>query len=435
MGKGDGMSKDLTSLPLFSQVKPQEKAPEKAPAVPANVEISVKHWTVTELTNLIRGVVEPAFTHVWVQGEVSNFRPAASGHVYFSLKDSGACISAAIFGWGAKSKKSGGFDLKDGMQILCRGKISLYPARGTYQIIVDHVEPMGAGALQVAFEQLKAKLQADGLFDPKRKRRLPAFPTRIAVVTSPSGAAIRDMLNILARRAPHVRVTIIPAVVQGDEAPKQIIRGLQWANEHQLGDVVVLARGGGSIEDLWCFNDESLARAIAQSKLPVVSAVGHEIDFTISDFVSDLRAPTPSAAAEIVTGNWVDAGRQMVQLRDRLLSVILRDLHQKKQLLSHIAARVVNPKDRLREQAQRLDELFLRLERAIRVRLEKRRAVVEQLMGKLDALSPLRVLERGYSIVRDAQNQERVVKSVQHIVPGQELQITFADGKANVQAL
>lgn len=409
---------DLKDLPLFSASEPALAKP--------------KHMTVTELTTQIRGVLEP-MSDIWVQGEVSNFRPAASGHIYFSLKDQNACISAAVFGWGARKRK---FELKDGMQVLCHGRVTVYAPRGSYQITVDHVEPLGAGALQIAFEQLKAKLQAEGLFDPTKKRPLPPFPRRIAVVTSPSGAAIQDMLNILSRRAPHVRVTIIPAIVQGDSAPAQIIKGIEIANQHQLGDVLVLARGGGSIEDLWCFNDEALARKIAASKLPVVSAVGHEIDFTISDFVSDLRAPTPSAAAEILTGHWVDAVGKVKDSRSRLLQAIQRDLTTKRTLLSHVAARVVSPKDRLREQAQRCDELSMRLERAFKVRLERRRSFLEQQMGKLDALSPLRVLERGYAIVRESQKGEpgTVIRSAGQIQDGQELQITFSDGNRKVRA-
>jgi exodeoxyribonuclease VII large subunit len=384
------------------------------------------------LTTQIRGVLEPSFIQVWVQGEISNFRPAASGHVYFSLKDQNACISAAIFGWGARKRS---FDLKDGLQVLCRGKITVYPPRGTYQLTVDHVEPLGAGALQIAFEKLKAKLAAEGIFDPSVKRPLPRFPTRIAVVTSPSGAAIQDMLNILKRRAPQMRVVVIPAIVQGEDAPSQIIRGLELANQHRLGDLVVLARGGGSIEDLWCFNDENLARAIRRSALPVISAVGHEIDFTISDFASDLRAPTPSAAAEIVSGNWVDAGLRLRDLATRLRSVISRDLLTRKTLFSHLSARVVSPKDRLREQAQKTDELAHRLERAIQVRIERKRSGLAQWIGKLDALSPLRVLERGYALVRDPAENRVVVKSALQVRSNQELEITFYDGQRTVRAI
>ena len=406
---------DLSDLPLFS-------ASDSGP----------KHWTVTDLTAKIRGVLEPAFTQVWVQGEISNYRPAASGHIYFSLKDSGASISAAIFGWGSQKKKAA-FDIKDGLQVLCRGKLSIYPPRGSYQILVDHVEPMGAGALQLAFEQLKTKLASEGLFDSKRKRTLPLFPKKIVVVTSPSGAAIRDMLNVMARRAPQVEILIIPAVVQGDSAPREIMRGIEVANRHCLGEIIVLARGGGSIEDLWCFNDENLARAIAASELPVVSAVGHEIDFTISDFVADLRAPTPSAAAELITGHWMDTIRRIREANERLVFGFRRDLSNRKSVLAHLGARVVNPRDRLREQAQRCDDLSMRLERAVKMRVERRRAGLDQWMGKLDALSPLKVLERGYSIVREPGGP--VIKSGAQVQAGQKLQITFHDGQRDVQAL
>lgn len=409
---------ELGELPLFAQHIEAKQAP--------------KHWSVTELTRRIRGVLEPAFTEVWVQGEVSNYRPAASGHVYLSLKDAGASISAAIFGWGARSKR---FELKDGLQVLCRGKLSVYPPRGTYQLVIDQVEPLGAGALQLAFDQLKSKLLAEGLFDSKKKRTLPFYPRRIAVVTSPSGAAIQDMLQILRRRAPHIEVVVVPAVVQGDGAPAQIKRGLELAQRHQLGEVIVLARGGGSIEDLWCFNDEDLARAVAVSKIPVISAVGHEIDFTISDFVADLRAPTPSAAAEILSGHWVDAISRLREIQTRLPGAMRRELATRRTLLNHVSARLISPRDRLREQAQRCDELYLRLERTLRLKLERHRGRVEQLMGKLDALSPLRVLERGYSIVRDPAHDALVIRSVSQISVGQELEITFSDGKRAVQAL
>jgi exodeoxyribonuclease VII large subunit len=406
----------MGELPLFSQGRMEQP----------------RHWTVTEFTNKMRGVLEPAFSQVWVQGEISNYRPAASGHLYFSLKDQGACLSAAVFGWGASRKKS--FDLKDGLQVLCRGKISIYPPRGSYQLVVDQIEPLGAGALQIAFEKLKAKLAAEGLFSPTLKRPLPPFPSRIVVVTSPSGAAIQDMLNILKRRAPQIQVLVIPALMQGEEAPRQVIRGLELANRYCLGDVVVLARGGGSIEDLWGFNNEDLARAIRNSQLPVISAIGHEIDFTISDFVSDLRAPTPSAAAEILSGHWVEAISRFRDASLRLKGIMQRDLATRKTLLAHVAARVVSPKDRLREQAQKVDELQLRLERSLNAHLERKKNQIEQLAGKLDALSPLRVLKRGYTLVRDPSNGS-VLKSAEEIHPGQELKITFYDGQRTARAI
>jgi exodeoxyribonuclease VII large subunit len=418
------LMKNPSDLPLFSQTK--EVAAASATAATS------RRWTVTELTTQIRGTLEPAFSQIWVQGEVSNYRPAASGHIYFSLKDQGACISVALFGWGVKKRN---FDLRDGLQVLCRGKISVYPPRGNYQLIVDQMEPLGTGALQIAFEKLKAKLAAEGLFESERKRALPRFPTRIAVITSPTGAVIQDMLNILKRRAPHLRITVIPALVQGDEAHTQIIRGLKAANRHRLGDVIVLARGGGSIEDLWCFNHEELARAIAQSELPVISAVGHEVDFTISDFVADLRAPTPSAAAEIVSGNWAEVSQKVIEHSKRLRMTMMRDLLTRKNLLTHLSARVISPKDRLREQAQRVDDMAHRLDRAMQQRLERRKNILHQWMGKLDALSPLRVLERGYTLVKDPAVDGSVVKSAHAIKSGQELEITFYDGQRAVRAI
>jgi exodeoxyribonuclease VII large subunit len=425
-------------LPLFAGLLSKAKASseeeseakrERSPAPPGPAVKEPKHYTVTELTSRIKGILEPAFAEVWVQGEISNFRPAASGHLYFSLKDSGSAISAALFGWGSKRKAA--FDLKDGLQVLCRGKVSIYAPRGNYQFIIEQIEPLGAGALQVAFEQLKAKLAAEGLFDAKRKRPLPAFPKRIAVVTSPSGAAIRDMLNILRRRAPHIEVVVIPALVQGESASAQIQRGLEAANRYRLGEIVVLARGGGSIEDMWCFNDESLARAIAASELPVVSAVGHEIDFTISDFVSDLRAPTPSAAAEIVSGHWVDVARQIQLSSDRMRMMLLREIAGRKNLLQHLAARVVSPLDRLREQMQRVDDWNLRMERAIHQTIERRKLAFGQVTGKLEALSPLKVLDRGYSIAKDGSG--KVLRSKRDAKPGEAFTVVFTDGEAHAK--
>ena len=321
------------------------------------------------------------------------------------------------------------------MEVLCHGKISVYPPRGTYQLVADQLEPVGAGALQLAFEQFKKKLAAEGLFDPARKRSMPRFPRRIAIVTSPSGAAIRDMLIVMKRRGPGVHAVVIPAVVQGDSAAAQIIRGLEAANRFCLGDVVVLARGGGSMEDLWCFNDEALARAIAASALPVISAVGHEIDFTISDFVADLRAPTPSAAAEILTADWADAARRLQEARERIRTSIFRELQQRRSLFAHIAARLVSPRDRLRERVQRLDELSQRLGRAMQVRLERGKHALERISGRMDALSPLKVLERGFSLVTLRDPAKAVVRSVAQVKTHDEVLIRFHDGVAAARIL
>lgn len=418
----------LDGLPLFESSRNQEKpAPARAEApTPA------RPLSVSELTARIKGVLEPSFSSVWVRGEISNLRPAASGHVYFSLKDSDASISAAVFGWG---RKRASFELREGLEVICNGRVSVYGPRGSYQMVVEKIEPLGAGALQVAFEQLKAKLSQEGLFSAARKRALPMYPRSVAVVTSPTGAAIRDVLSVLHRRAPHLRVTVLPALVQGDEAPPQLVRAIGLANDLKLGDVILLTRGGGSLEDLWAFNDERLARAVASSQLPVVSAVGHEIDFTISDFVADLRAPTPSAGAEILSAHWVQSAQFVQEARQRLVRPIRRALSVQRDRLGHLRARLVNPRDRLREQAQRCDELLLRLQVALGRRIERGNAALQGLSGKLDALSPLKVLERGYSLVRDAAEPSRVMKSSRDVRSGQRLRITFHDGDRQVEAI
>ncbi len=408
---------DSPELPLFQQ---QAKGP--------------RHLTVTELTARVRGLLEPSLTDVWVQGEVSNLRPAASGHLYFSLKDKGASLSVAFFGWGSRKR----FELRDGLEVLCHGKVSVYPPRGSYQLVADRIEPLGAGALQAALEQLKAKLAGEGLFDSARKRAIPKYPSRICVITSPSGAALRDVLNVLGRRAPHVRVVVVPSLVQGEGAADQLVRGLELANLWELGEVVLLTRGGGSLEDLWCFNNEALVRAIVASKLPVVSAVGHEIDTTLSDFAADVRAATPSAGAEILTNHWFESGRRVVELAQRLEQLARRGVKDRSAILQHVVARLIDPRDRLRDQIQRCDELSLRLERAIGVRLDSRRSMLAQWVAKLDALSPLKVLERGYAIVRASAEGEasgKVIRSASQVDSGLRMAVTFYDGERQVQAV
>lgn len=421
-------------LPLFEQLTKQ--APKK--------------FSVTELTQKIKGLIEPQLTDVWVQGEVSNYRPSTSGHAYFSLKDKESAIGVAIFSANRRLK----FELKDGMEIVCRGRVSIYLQRGNYQLVAEHVEPLGQGALQLAFEQLKARLQSEGLFDQAKKRKLPAFPKRIAIVTSPHTAALKDVLNVLRRRTPHLHLTIVPAIVQGEQAPSEIIRALETANRLKLAEVILLVRGGGSIEDLWCFNHEALARAIRNSEIPVVTGVGHEIDFTIADFVSDLRAPTPSAAAEIVTGHWVDSHRILSQMTERAKIALMREVQGKFRVFQPLserlglgmnrylvqqrkhfelwATKLVSPKDRLREQIQRLDDVALRLENTMTQRLERLKSRVSEFSGKLDALSPLKVLGRGYSLVSSG---EVLIKSAKQIKVGQKLEVRFHDGIKDVQAL
>ncbi|MCM0606909.1 MAG: exodeoxyribonuclease VII large subunit [Xanthomonadaceae bacterium] len=405
----------MNDLPLFAEAKAQSGV------------------TVSELTTKIKSTLEPEFNNVWVRGEISNFKPAPSGHLYFSLKDDSSMISAAFFGWGKRSLSSQ-VKLKDGLEVLCRGKISVYPPRGSYQIVVDHLEPLGAGALQMAFEQLKEKLKREGLFDIEKKRQLPSYVSRVAVVTSPTGAVVRDIINVMSRRAPHVRITVVPTVVQGADAHFKIIQAIKTANEQNFGDVIILARGGGSIEDLWCFNNEELARTIRNSKLPVISAVGHETDFTIADFVADLRAPTPSAAAEIVTAKWADMANIVMELKTRLWNGFKRGLAQKLQNFQSIARQLRDPRDRLRDQAQKCDDWSSRLNQAMKVSIERKKMIMAQIFGKLDALSPLKVLERGYTIIKDDKDSTRVIKRAVEISAGQKLKVVFHDGSKTLVA-
>lgn len=402
-------------LPLFHQ---NESQPVNKAAM-----------SVSELTAKIKSNLENDFIEVWVKGEISNFKAASSGHLYFSLKDEGATLTAAAFGWGRKKKT---FEIKDGLEVVCRGNISVYAARGNYQLLVDSIEPLGAGALQLAFDQLKEKLQKEGLFDLKRKRALPKYPKKIVVITSPQAAALRDVLTVLKRRAPFVEVLLIPVLVQGEEAPQKIINALKAANHHKLGDVILLTRGGGSIEDLWAFNHEELARSIFKSEIPVVSAVGHEVDFTIADFVADYRAPTPSAGAEILTHNWVELRERTLQLNHRLLQSLKRELLLRRRSLETLSAKLKSPKDQLREKIQRADELAMALERSIKLIIERKMSQLERAITKLHALSPLQVLSRGYALVQSSDGA-RVVRSAADAKKQKSLLLKFSDGEIKVE--
>ncbi len=409
---------NVDDLPLFSQGNPAPQSPQA--------------WSVSQVTQKIRQQLEAGFTDLWIQGEVTNVRPSGSGHLYFSLKDDAAVLSAVHFGW---ARKKPAFVMKDGLAVLCHGKISVYPPRGSYQMIVDKIQPLGAGILQLQFEELKAKLLAEGLFDPSRKRPLPKFPKTVAVITASSGAALQDILTVMARRAPQVCVRIIPSLVQGDGAPKQLCTALEMVNRWKLADLILLARGGGSLEDLWCFNDEALARTLARSEIPVISAVGHEIDFTIADFVSDLRAPTPSAGAEMLSQAWVEALPLVRESSHRLQQLVRRDLQHRRQLLEHLRARLVSPRDRLREQMQRCDDLMVRLRRAIEVIVSRRKETLGRAASQLNALSPLNVLERGYAMVRSTDAGGRVIRKAAELQIGQEVELKFADGEKKVKVL
>ncbi|HEV8384478.1 MAG TPA: exodeoxyribonuclease VII large subunit [Candidatus Acidoferrales bacterium] len=430
-----------------------------------------KTWTVTELTARIRDMLAIEFADIHVQGEISNFKQAQSKHCYFTLKDDKAQIRCVCFHTHARLLK---FRPEDGLHVTVRGSIRVYEARGEYQLYVEQIEPVGLGALQLAFEQLKRKLAAEGLFDEARKRPLPVLPQRIGIVTSPSGAALRDFLRILKKRFPGARVVIYPVRVQGDDAKRDIVEALKYLTRKQLVDVIVLARGGGSIEDLWAFNEEIVARAIVACTIPVISAVGHETDFTIADFAADVRASTPSNAAEIVVRARQEflaqiAGyeQQLVQqMRYRLLEWRsqlqelfthpgfrrLEDmLHQGQQQLDEISARMAEfLQGRMREVRQRLmiaqarirafdlrrriPPLRLRFEQReidLRARiarlLEGQRQRVERLMLQLDERSPLRTLERGYAIVTDSAGV--TVRDAAQVAIGDELAVRLRRGR------
>jgi exodeoxyribonuclease VII large subunit len=322
-----------------------------------------KIYPVGELVAAVRTQVERAFTDVYVEGEISNYRPAGSGHLYFTLKDGSAQLRVVMWRTQARLLR---FRPDNGLQVIARGRVTIYDERGDLQFQAEYLEPKGAGALQIAFEQLKTKLAAEGLFDPSRKKPIPALPRRIGVVTSPRGAAIQDMLNVLRRRHESVNVLIYPAQVQGDTAASEVVAGIRYFNRHGKVDVIVIARGGGSFEDLFAFNDEALARIIADCGIPVISAVGHETDFTICDFVADLRAPTPSAAAELVISSKQELADKLLALRKRMAQAINYKLLRTHNSLSQLAQHAVfaRMQDSIARRQQRIDDLVFRVAQA-----------------------------------------------------------------------
>lgn len=428
--------------------------------------------TVSQLNQRARHLLEDVFPQVWVEGEISNLARPASGHLYFTLKDSQAQVRCALFRQNALKVRQA---LRDGLAVKVRGKVSLFEGRGDYQMIADAVEPAGDGALRLAFEALKEKLASEGLFATERKRPLPAHPQRVGIVTSPTGAVIRDIISVFRRRAPQVSLTLVPTAVQGREATAQIVRALALADAQGF-DALILARGGGSLEDLWCFNEEAVARAVAACKTPIVSAVGHETDVSISDFVADVRAPTPSAAAELLAPD--SSG-----LRQRLEGLERRLLLRMRQLIAHqhlrldgLTRRLRHPGERLRQQAQRLDDLEMRLQRALdrqvsqrrerlarletrlaaqhpgralgllrqrldalaarlpramRETLGTRRLELQSQVQTLHAFSPLATLGRGYSILLDERGQ--AIRSASQTQPGQRLKARLGEGELEVR--
>jgi exodeoxyribonuclease VII large subunit len=432
-------------------------------------------WSVRELVAAVRGLVERQFSDCWVEGEISNLRVPDSGHLYFTLKEEAAQIRVVMFRSSARLLR---FRAENGLQVTVRGRITVYEDRGELQISAEFMEPKGAGALQLAFEQLKARLQAEGLFEAARKKAIPALPQRIGVITSPQGAALRDILNILARRHHSANVLIYPAQVQGDAAPGEVMAGLRWFQQELRGkgvvEVIIIARGGGSAEDLACFNHEGLARAVADSRIPVIAAIGHETDFTIVDFVADLRAPTPSAAAELVIRSRQEIEAQADDFNQRLERAMRYRLLMARQDLAERAQQgaFARMMDGIHRRAQKVDEQSFRLEKAERQLLERwhrraemvasavrhydarrrlagirqelealvanlaaaarrglleNRGVLDRQTASLEALSPVAILNRGYALVFDGEGQ--LVKDAARLAAGDEVSARLARGR------
>ncbi len=383
--------------------------------------------SVSDVNAMVRTALEGAFGELWVEGEISNYSHAASGHRYFTLKDDKSQIRCVLFRGRAQFVR---FEPENGMQVVVRAEITVYAPRGEYQLSVGLIEPAGVGALQVAFEQLKQKLEAEGLFDPARKREMPALPQRLGIVTSPSGAAVRDILTVLRRRHPNIQVTIYPALVQGEEAPPQIAEGIATLDRLGRFDVIIVSRGGGSMEDLWAFNDERVARAIAACGTPVVSAVGHEIDFTIADLVADVRAPTPSAAAEMVVGRKDQLLEAVAVLRRRIATAISARARQVRALLqaSSPARLLASVRGIFQTAGQGSDDLNRRLGLAIASLSAARRQRFSGLGGRLEALSPLRALRRGYCVATRA-GRRKPLHSVEGLSRGDALDLRLSDGR------
>lgn len=382
-------------------------------------------YRISELNQMVQTLLDDAFLPIWVEGEVSNFANPNSGHWYFSLKDEKAQVRCALFKGQQYYKDN---LLKNGMQILARAKISLYSTRGEFQLIIDQFELAGEGMLRKAFEQLKTKLTEEGLFDPKHKKQLPQFPRTIGIISSETGAALRDICAVLKERFPIIQVILYPSLVQGKNAAVQLVQQIKTANQRKECDLLILARGGGTLEDLWPFNEECLARAIFKSELPLISAVGHETDFTIADFVADKRAATPTMAAQLASPEKGDYQLQLDKLDERLLKIIdylLKNYHLR---LENLVKRLRHPQQRLQDSFQHCDELAQRLNLSIKSQLHRHEQKLSGLSRTLQAVSPLGSLARGYAIVRDVTSQ-KILRNSKRVKLGQEITTKLAKGE------
>ena len=391
-------------------------------------DIEIPVLTVTDLNRRVRTLLENKFETLWVGGELSNVKKAPSGHWYFCLKDAAAQVECAMFRTRAQFLD---FRLESGQQVEVRARVTLYEARGSYQLVVEEIRRAGLGALFEAFEKLKAKLDAEGLFDPARKKALPSFPRAIGIVTSPAAAALRDVVTTLRRRAPMIPLVVYPCLVQGEGAAGQVARAIERANERAECDVLIVCRGGGSLEDLWAYNEEVVARAIAASRLPIVSGVGHETDFSICDFVADLRAPTPTAAAAAASPDRMALAETVDAYRRRFARDLRRLIERHAQRLDHASRRLLTPAERLERHREHLSQALRRMNRALDRRQHERQLRLDSLRSALAHLDPTQVLGRGYSIVRDAHGH--VLRSAAALAPHDKLDVTFSEGGAEAE--
>lgn len=456
---------EIPSAPLLHSVTTKISLKDDIDTLKNEVEV----YTVEQLNLQIKQLLEGQISSIWIKGEVSNFKAHTSGHFYFSLKDNKSQISAVMFrGFNSKLK----FKVCDGLEVIVKGRISVYEPRGSYQILCETMEPVGAGALQRAFEELKIKLKAEGLFESARKRKIPSLPQKIVLVTSPTGAAVQDMRQIISRRAPYLEVILIPTLVQGEGASEQIILALKKAWQLKEVDVIILGRGGGSIEDLWAFNNENLARAIAASPVPVISAVGHEIDFTIADFVADLRAPTPSAAAELVAKSAKDLTDRLINLNRVMKMVLERQVKKWDQKLENLKLRLIDPKQKLQDLILKNDDFFNRLQATLELKIlsfrhknellfqklknpknkidsakeelnfiqksliyqmqnkiERMQKDIQNKMLLMDSFSPLKVVDRGFVIVTKS---HKIIKESTQLEENDRIELRFSDNQVEL---
>ena len=384
--------------------------------------------TVSRLNAYMKRLVEsqPVLGDIWIKGEISNFKEHYSGHLYITLKDDGGVLKAVMFK-SAASKLT--FRPEDGMKVLARGRISVYEQSGSYQLYINEMTPDGVGELYIAYEKLKKRLAEEGLFDQSKKKPIPKFPERIGVVTATTGAAVRDIINVITRRYPYCEIIIYPSLVQGAGAKENIVEAIEYFNKNELCDTLIVGRGGGSIEDLWAFNEEIVARAIYASKIPVISAVGHETDFTIADFVADLRAPTPSAAAEIAVPSQLELTAAIGSMKSRLAAAEINYIKRLRLYVERLRAK--DPKSMIDDMRQRCDNMLHQAEKSFRLTASEKRKTMSELCAKLDALSPLGVLKRGYSIADDGEN--RVIKSIADMPVGRAFRLVLSDGSCKCE--